>query len=221
MKNPEPEGVSESHNSDDEAEKSSTGLFSPSGFWGFKDNIFSGISSRIEASWSRLNSIDNSEEIEKEPTPTPSTSSLQLRKTKDRSIYGQPEIPLQPCHGLHRSKDQSWESLDTLDSGQSMGGSSCVSTNELRNLELYDPLKTYRTAESIGIGSGQSTSVESSEAEESEDDHIQMKKSESQDSSKSWASSLSGDSQAEETNRISRCFMKKFVCKIFDKRYIK
>lgn len=208
---------------ENENEKSSQGIFKSVGLWGIKDNLLSGLSSKLEAAlhasfdaaFTDSNAQDN-DKLENHMTKS-STSSSFPRKTKDRSVFGQPEIT-NINQSFHRNKDKSSDSLDTLDSGQSMGENSYASASELKHLELYDPLKFYRTDESVGIGSGQSTSLESSDAEEFANDYY-SNRCNSQNSIKSWASSLSCDSQAEEFNTETKNFMKSFVGKIFCRRY--
>ncbi|CAG2103107.1 unnamed protein product [Medioppia subpectinata] len=198
-----------------EEKASSPRLFGSERLWGFKDNLFSGLSSKLEAALHAgfdvafTDSSDNTTESNKMVTSNSSASFS--RRSKDRSVFGQPEINYQN-QSFHRNKGQSLDSLDTLDSGQSMG-SSCTSVSEiqLRNLEIHDSLKYYKTAESLGIGSGQSTSLESSDAE---DDGF--KRCDSRQSDKSSVSSVSGDSQGEELYRYSKLFMKDFVSKVFN-----
>lgn len=223
----------------------SSSIFGSRRLWGFKDNFLSGISSRLEAlqsSFTETSSTTDPGPVQQQqpPPPPPSSSSAspvsslngspstgkQRRKpTKVRSIFGQPEMLL-GNHPLQRSKDTSMDSLDTLDSGQSMGGSSCVSVTELRCLELHDALKPYRASgESIGIGSGQETSLESSEAEE-ETDHLHHQyhhhdshrcREPSRGSVKSWTSSLNCESNDDDDEMIKK-FMGDFVNKIFQDR---
>ncbi|XP_054164620.1 uncharacterized protein KIAA0513-like [Oppia nitens] len=203
-------------------EKSSPRFFGSEKFWGFKDNLFSGLSSKLEAALQAgfdvafTDNIDNTNnindnDIKDKGMVTSNSSASFSRKSKDRSVFGQPEINYQN-QSLHRNKGQSLESLDTLDSGQSMG-SSCTSVSEiqLRNLEIQDSFKYYyKTTESLGIGSGQSTSLESSDAE---DDGF--KRCDSRQSAKSSVSSVSGDSQLDESYISSKIFMKNFVSKVF------
>lgn len=199
---------------DNESDKSSARLFSSERFWGIKDNLFSGLSSKLEAAFqasfdvSFTDNADNDSNNSSGKMVTSNSSASFSRKSKDRSVFGQPEINYQD-QSLHRNKGQSLDSLDTIDSGQSMG-SSCTSVSELRNLEIHDPLKFYRTTESLGIGSGQSTSLESSDAEDERCD--------SRGSVKSSSSSVSCDSQVDELYRDSKLFMKSFVTKIFNER---
>ena len=204
------------NNDSDCEEKSSPRLFGSERLWGFKDNLFSGLSSRLEAAFQAgfevafTDSADNGCDSNNAKMVTSNSSASFSRRSKDRSVFGQPEINYQN-QSFHRNKGQSLDSLDTLDSGQSMG-SSCTSVSELPNLETYDPFKFYRTTESLGIGSGQSTSLESSDAEDD------FKRCDSRQSEKSTVSSVSGDSQGEELYRNSKLFMKDFVNKIFTER---
>lgn len=199
-------------NDNDSEEKSSSRLFGSERLWGFKDNIFSGLSSKLEAALQaglEVAFTDGADNTAKMVTSTSSASFT--RRSKDRSVFGQPEINYQN-QSLHRNKGYSLDSLDTLDSGQSMG-SRCTSVSELPNLEACDPYKYYRTTESLGIGSGQSTSLESSDAE---DDNF--KRCDSRQSEQSSVSSSSGDTQVDQQYRDSKLFMKNFVNKIFTER---
>ena len=203
-------------NDNDCEEKIPSRLFGSERLWGFKDNLFSGLSSKLEAALQaglEVAFTDGTDTCDANTAKmVTSTSSASFsRRSKDRSVFGQPEINYQN-QSLHRNKGQSLDSLDTLDSGQSMG-SRCTSVSELPNLETYDPYKFYRTTESLGIGSGQSTSLESSDAE---DDNF--KRCDSRQSEKSSVSSSSGDTQVDEQYRDSKMFMKNFVNKIFTER---
>ncbi|CAG2168456.1 unnamed protein product [Oppiella nova] len=123
---------------------------------------------------------------------TSNSSASFSRKSKDRSVFGQPEINYQN-QSFHRNKGQSLDSLDTLDSGQSMG-SSCTSVSEiqLRNLEIHDRefiilrllLPKFATLSAVSLFRR--------------------------------VSSVSGDSQGEELYRFSKLFMKDFVTKVFN-----
>lgn len=198
-------------------EKSSPRLFGSERLWGFKDNLFSGLSSKLEAALQAGFEVAFTDSTDSDSSGgkmvTSNSSASFSRKSKDRSVFGQPEINYQN-QSLHRNKGQSLDSLDTLDSGQSMG-SSCTSVSELPNMEAYDPFKKfYRTTESLGIGSGQSTSLESSDAEDD------FKRCDSRQSEMSSVSSVSGDSQSDEQYRHSKLFMREFVSKIFSGRYV-
>ncbi|XP_025017699.1 uncharacterized protein KIAA0513 isoform X2 [Tetranychus urticae] len=224
-------------------------IFGSRSLWGLKDNLLSGLSSRLEAFQSSFTDNGTNHDPSKglnNNSPAGSTSgspctNKQRRGPKIRSIFGQPEmvsIPNVQSSPMQRSKDTSMDSLDTLDSGQSMGGSSCVSVAELRSLELHDTLKPYRTGESIGIGSGQETSLESSEAEDEINTermvlmvprkkgdlnlhslHSNCPLSDPNSSIKfsvqSWASNCTTyDNQPEDEEEVRR-FMENFVDKIF------
>lgn len=236
----------------------SSSLFGTRSLWGFKDNLLSGLSSRLEAFQSSFTDNGSTSDPSKSyinNSPLGSTTgspcaNKQRRRPKIRSIFGQPEmmtIPIvQSSSSMQRSKDTSMDSLDTLDSGHSMGGSSCVSVTELRNLEIHDTLKPYRTGESIGIGSGQETSLESSEAEdEGNNDRLRLRiprrprgidlnnlNSNSKISSQSngqstmvdkcsanpWTSNCDYNSDGTDDDEEVKIFMENFVDKIFSDR---
>ncbi|RWS26929.1 uncharacterized protein B4U80_03309 [Leptotrombidium deliense] len=134
---------------------------------------------------------------------------------KQRAVFGQPEVELS-CSSLQKTKDRSVDSLDTLDSGHSQEGSS-VSVNELRFLEAHDVLKPYRNAESSGVGSEQSTSLDSSETEDSmcEKESI-LRRNDSKESLKSSTSSFEDESQCNNQSGLIKAFMNNFVEKIFN-----
>ena len=194
----------------------SQGLFSSNpGLWGY--SLFAGISSRLEAALQ----TPAPEETRRCKTPH-----VVRKPIKDRSVFGQPEINLHIDKHLHHRvvrKELSHESLDTLDSGHSMG-SSRASMSELTGFDVHDPLSAYReSASSVGIGS----SLESSEAEESAvDESVETfcSRSESRESvqsdesSSSWTSSE--DSQAQASNKLAKTFMQMFVNKIFNTGYV-
>jgi len=185
----------------------SQGIFSSNtSLWGY--SLLAGISSRLEAAL----------QTAPEETRRCKTPHVARKPIKDRSVFGQPEINIDK-HVHHRvRKELSHESLDTLDSGHSMG-SSRASMSELTGFDVHDPLSVYReSAGSVGIGS----SLESSEAEESAVDESvatycsrsESRESVQSDESSSWTSSE--DSQAQASNKITKTFMQKFVNKIFD-----
>ncbi|XP_035227274.1 suppressor protein SRP40-like [Stegodyphus dumicola] len=142
-------------------------------------------------------------------------------KHKDRSVYGQPEIS--PFEIKQKSwKDHSQESLDTVDSGQSLGNSSSLSASATDyRTSRNDPFYVFRHTESVGIGSesdpcGQSTSLDSSDAESiPEGRGIGFGRSGSGSSLHSWASSPSNDSQPDDVTLDAMEFMRHFVKKVF------
>lgn len=140
---------------------------------------------------------------------------------KDRSVYGQPEI--NPFEIKQKTwKDHSLESIDTVDSGQSLGNSSSFSTSvaDYRSSK-NDPFYVFRHTDSVGIGSesdpcGQSTSLDSSDAESiPEGRGFCYGRSGSGSSLHSWASSPSNDSQPDDFTLEAMEFMRHFVKSIF------
>lgn len=182
----------------DKAPTATTGqsIFSrtSSGLWGYS-NIFSGISSRLEAAL--------------QPSTAATPPSGHRKSVKDRSVFGQPEVPVEKVQTRFR-KELSRESLDTLDSGNSMA-SSRASMSELLGCE-HDYVNNYRESagSSVGIGS----SLESSEAEEADDGtcYSRSESVRSVASNDSWTDS--DDSQA--SCQHAKQFMQVFVDKIFD-----
>ncbi|GFY42188.1 uncharacterized protein KIAA0513 [Trichonephila inaurata madagascariensis] len=142
---------------------------------------------------------------------------------KDRSVYGQPEInPFDVKTKPWKDHSHSQESLDTVDSGQSLGNCSSLSASgtDYRS-SRNDPFYVFRHTESLGIGSesdpcGQSTSLDSSDAESiPEGRGFGFGRSGSGSSLHSWASSPSNDSQPDDITMEAMEFMKHFVKKIF------
>ncbi|XP_055933174.1 uncharacterized protein KIAA0513-like [Argiope bruennichi] len=142
---------------------------------------------------------------------------------KDRSVYGQPEIaPFEVKTKSWKDHSHSQESLDTVDSGQSLGNCSSLSASgtDYRSSK-NDPFYVFRHTESLGIGSesdpcGQSTSLDSSDAESIPDGRgFGFGRSASGSSLHSWASSPSNDSQPDDITMEAMEFMKRFVKKIF------
>jgi hypothetical protein len=181
-------------------------FFGSNGFWEFKDNFLS----RIEAALQ-------------------STQESPARKMKDRSVFGQPEVKIPintACHPGRLLRELSRESLETLDSGHSLG--SCrISSADLKHLESYDTLKPYRYRNYSGDGNGGSdsagigSSIESSDVEDGNDEIAQ---DEDEDTSRcesraSMTSSSSDDSQIAMRNRETKEFMRDFVKGIFDNGY--
>ncbi|KAG8201209.1 hypothetical protein JTE90_019848 [Oedothorax gibbosus] len=140
---------------------------------------------------------------------------------KDRSVYGQPEI--EPFDMKQKTwKDHSQESLDTVDSGQSLENCSSLSASGTDSrLAKNDPLYVFRHPSSIGIGSesdicGHSTSLDSSDAESIPEGHgFGYGRTGSGSSLHSWASSPSNDSQPDDITLESMEFMRHFVQRIF------
>ncbi|XP_042905882.1 uncharacterized protein KIAA0513 [Parasteatoda tepidariorum] len=128
---------------------------------------------------------------------------------KDRSVYGQPEVN---SFDLKQKswKDYSQESLDTVDSGQSLGNCSNSSANADYKSSRNDPLYVFRRPESIGIGSESDPCEQSTDSSDAESLTENFGKSASGTSLQSWASS--NDSQ---TDDLTLEFMKMFVRKIF------
>ncbi|XP_054716509.1 uncharacterized protein KIAA0513-like isoform X2 [Uloborus diversus] len=142
---------------------------------------------------------------------------------KDRSVYGQPEIS--SCETKRNWKEHSQESLDTVDSGQSLGNSSSfsVSVTDYRPSKS-DPFYVFRRVDSAGIGGSESdpcgqstTSLDSSDAESLPESGrgLCFGRSGSGSSLHSWASSPSNDSQPDDLTLEAMEFMKQFVREIF------
>lgn len=186
---------------------------------------------------SQVNSSSNDfsskcSQMDKRRTSLPVTKTEQLSrhsrcrkkrgtKHKDRSVYGQPEIETNACETKSRTKrEPSQESLETVDSGQSLGNSSSNSAFLEYKPSKNDPFYVFRHTESVGIGSesdpcGLSTSLDSSDAESiPEGRGLGYGRSASGNSLHSWASSPS-DSQPDDMTIEAMEFMKRFVKKIF------
>ncbi|GIY03055.1 uncharacterized protein KIAA0513 [Caerostris extrusa] len=182
---------------------------------------------------SRINELSNSSsQVDVRRISLPVTKTEQIARHryskrrgtrhKDRSVYGQPEISSIDVK-TKSWKDHSQESLDTVDSGQSLGNCSSLSASgtDYRSSK-NDPFYVFRHTESIGIGSesdpcGQSTSLDSSDAESiPESRGFGFGRSVSGSSLHSWASSPSNDSQPDDVTLEAMEFMKHFVKNIFD-----
>lgn len=196
------------------------------------DSDSSSKSDEVSCKNSTLNELSNSSsQVDVRRVSLPVTKTEQLSrhrytkrrgtKHKDRSVYGQPEVNIFELK-QKTWKDHSLESIDTVDSGQSLGNSSSLSTSipDYRTAKT-DPLYVFRHPESIGIGSesdpcGQSTSLESSDAESiPEGRGLYYGRSGSGSSLHSWASSPSNDSQPDDLTLETMEFMRNFVKSIF------
>ncbi|KAI1285240.1 amino acid transporter -like protein [Halotydeus destructor] len=183
-----------------ERQDTPNGLFSSSGFREMKDNILSGISSRFEAALQNSSSVSSENKMP-----------VARKAVKDRSVFGQPDVVVGKVVRTARlKKEMSRESLDTMDSGQSMT-SSRASMSDFFVGDRQDKQG------SVGIGS----SLESSEAEESALDECVIKeygRAESQASLRSADSVVSSEDSQVESNadREARMFMQMFVGNVFD-----
>lgn len=168
--------------------KCNRSLFDSSRFHNIKENILLGISSK----WETFN----------DPATMPPTDELNgigstSRKSKIRSVYGQPEISL-PCETQTNLTNVNWRSLDSLestcDSGRGVGSNS-TSCSDLRPGN-----------DCIKFGASDlETSVESFD-------------NELDSCNRSYHSSSSGcsiETADDEINREAKLFMKNFVDNIF------
>lgn len=151
------------------------------------------------------------------------------RRKDDKYIERVEEIYEQANSLRKETKDKSIDSIDTFDSESSVDINNYQP--DLRYLDItndsnYTSLNnnhlthSYRKAGSSGIGSEQSTSYESSEAEESttEDQNTCDERSKLKECLDSSDSSYSDDSQLEEHLRTIKKFTKHFVNNIFENR---
>lgn len=171
--------------------KCNRSLFDSSRFHNIKENILLGISSK----WETFS----------DPATMPPTDELNgigstSRKSKIRSVYGQPEISL-PCETQTNLTNVNWRSLDSLestcDSGRGVGSNS-TSCSDLRPGN-----------DCIKFGASDlETSVESFD-------------NELDSCNRSYHSSSSGcsiETADDEINREAKLFMKNFVDNIFINR---
>ncbi|UYV81175.1 KIAA0513 [Cordylochernes scorpioides] len=136
---------------------------------------------------------------------------------KDRSVYGQPEIWSLSTKGKV-SSEVSLDSLDTLDSDlQSLGNRSSISggRDNFTSNHHPDPFYVFRrhsdSAAMVSESCGPSTSLDSSDNESLPERGCLGRSV----SGGSWTSSLSYDSQPEDSSSEVVEFIKKFVEKIF------
>lgn len=172
------------------------GIFDSNKLRNIKDNILLEISSK----WETFNDSVK-------PQDGPTTSAIS-RKSKIRSVYGQPEVVMneqQSSSSLQNGHWRSLDSLDTCDSGHGFGSNS-TSCSDLRMQDSIKPVDT--------IVSDLGTSVESSDNEFELDNKRCL-------SSNSTSSGCSINSQQEdELAREAKYFMKQFVNKIFTNRFV-
>lgn len=174
----------------------SDSLFTTGRFKNIKENLLLEISSKWDSTFCGKNELKPLDTISSETSPS-------ARKPKIRSVYGQPEIGTSSGNpGLHPVSWRSLDSLDTCDSGHSVGSNS-TSLSDLRALDLY------RNVDLSALISDLGTSVESSDNEQ----ELYKRCT----SSNSTSSGCSIDIEDEEA-REAKCFMKQFVLKIFDNR---
>lgn len=200
------------------------------------DSDSSSKSDEVSCKNSAINELSNSSsqvDIRRVSLPVTKTEQLARHRYtkrkgtrhKDRSVYGQPEISTLEIK-QKTWKDHSLESIDTVDSGQSLGNCSSQSTSVADyGTSKTDPFYVFRHNGSVGIGSesdpcGQSTtSLDSSDAESiPEGRGLYYGRSGSGSSLHSWASSPSNDSQPDDLTLEAMEFMRHFVKSIFIER---
>ena len=173
-------------------------FFNSGKFKNIKENILSELSSKWDYTFcDKAKPFDKTDQVT-ESCETP----IQARKSKLRSVYGQPEVAFNSqTSSLHHWK--SLDSLDTCDSGHSLGSNS-TSISDMRVLEIYKQTDSNVFASDLG------TSVESSDNEQ---DYYKRCTS-----SNSTSSGCSLDTHEDDFAREAKYFMGRFVDKIFDNR---
>lgn len=181
-------------------------IFSSS-LWGFKENLLEALQKVSNFAESDANRVRSKKSV----STSSSTTTLAnhnghgRRRAKVRSIFGQPEVTTSVA-SLHRSKEVSVDSLDTLDSGQEMTYQTPLDTS---------PRSGLTNGIESGIVSGHETSFESSEVGSNHDEDGDV---ESQTSSINSWTSLGDDHSFEDENEPIGKFMRQYVNKIFSDR---
>lgn len=178
----------------------STNVVASKSVWGFKENLLEALQrisnySQIDPDYFNPKSVSNS-----------SSNSNNLINCLDKQTAYQTAICEQPqiaVTSLHRSKEISVDSLDTLDSGQ------CMTYNHLADC----PSGLVNSGPESGIVSGHETSFECSEIESNHDEDVESQTS----SINSWNSSTDDQLYADSNEPISK-FMRQYVNKIFSDR---